>query len=124
MLLDTLHQVFTSSIRLENLQCLEVPLYQEGADQRVWCAQATLIDGRSHAFGLIVARAPGAETAVTQRDFLQSKKHAITAWQKTRQYWMAYVDAVQANIYPDSWWFPIAEIPAMLNQLTPAANHQ
>ena len=56
-------------------------------------------------------------------DFLRSKKHPITAWQKTRQYWMAYVDAVQADVYPDSWWFPIAEIPAMLNQLTPAANH-
>jgi hypothetical protein len=326
MLLDTLHQVFTSAIRLEDLQRLEISLYQEGADQRVWRAQATLTDGRSHAFGLIVARAPGAETAVTQRDFtnlktlyarqqrycvqpyvagtipiadgvaaytvewlphhkelvfeiardggvflinahgahhvftpaasrqiwqhiieilwcycglcniniqagdfvglqrhdgrfelklttardlrskpgpaahlhmilrsvitasgylsdgrqpfnrqmpksvfqhrmqavlqrrfgnqaehlahqqwhllqngafaqqedwlkedciratynfLRAKKDALTAWQQTRHYWMAYVDAVQANVYPESWWFPSAEIPAMLNQLTP-----
>ena len=55
MLLDTLHHVFTSSVHLEDLQRLHISLYQEGADQRVWRAQATLLDGRSHAFGLIVA---------------------------------------------------------------------
>ena len=69
MLRETLQQLFTRAVCLEDLQRLEIALYQEGADQRVWRAQATLTDGRSRPFGLIVARAPGAENATTQRDF-------------------------------------------------------
>jgi hypothetical protein len=69
MLVETLQQVFNHPVCIEDLQRLEIALYQEGADQRVWRAQATLLDGRSRPFGLIVARTPGAENTTTQRDF-------------------------------------------------------
>lgn len=65
----TLQQVYTSPVALEALQGLEVALYQEGIDQRVWRAQATLADGSVGRFGIIVARAPGTSSALTQRDF-------------------------------------------------------
>jgi hypothetical protein len=80
ILVDTLQQVFAHPVYVENLQRLEIALYQEGADQRVWRAQATLADGHSRLFGIIVARTPGAENATTQRDFtnlktLYTKRH-------------------------------------------------
>jgi hypothetical protein len=51
------------------LDRLDIALYQEGMDQRVWRAQATLMDGTTPRFGIIVARAPGTSSRLTQDDF-------------------------------------------------------
>lgn len=56
-------------------------------------------------------------------NFLRSTTHPSAAWRTTRQYWLAYTDAIQASIHPPSWWFPAAEIPAILDRLTPAEPH-
>jgi hypothetical protein len=69
MLERTLGRVFVRSIPLHALNRLEIALYQEGTEQRVWRAQATLADGTIRPFGLIVARAPGTNSLLTQRDF-------------------------------------------------------
>jgi hypothetical protein len=69
MLERTLCQVFARSHVLPRLSRLDIALYQEGAEQRVWRAQATLEDGTNRAFGIIVARAPGASSVLTQGDF-------------------------------------------------------
>lgn len=69
MLDATLRRVFSRPVCVEDLQRLDIAFYQEGADQRVWRAQATLADGCSRPFGLIVARTPDAENATTRRDF-------------------------------------------------------
>jgi hypothetical protein len=69
MLERTLCQVFAQPSVLPVLSRLDIALYQEGAEQRVWRAQATLADGTSRAFGIIVARAPGASSVLTQHDF-------------------------------------------------------
>lgn len=69
MLLQTLCQVFARPVALHELNRLDIALYQEGADQRVWRAQGTLTDGTSRLFGIIVARAPTASNALTQSDF-------------------------------------------------------
>ncbi len=69
ILAETLHQTFARPVALDELDRLEIALYQEGVDQRVWRAQATLCSGLSRPFGLIVARAPGASSALTRRDF-------------------------------------------------------
>jgi hypothetical protein len=69
MLERTLCQVFAQANVLPLLSRLDVALYQEGAEQRVWRAQATLEDGTNRAFGIIVARAPGASSVLTQGDF-------------------------------------------------------
>lgn len=69
MLDATLRRVFSRPVCVEDLQRLDIAFYQEGADQRVWRAQATLVDGRSRPFGLIVARAAGDENTTTQHDF-------------------------------------------------------
>lgn len=61
-------------VALETLEQLVITLFQEGAVQRVWRAQATLSDGTLYMFGLIVARAPGTSHAVTQRDFRYLKQ--------------------------------------------------
>ncbi len=74
MLVDTLRWVFSRPVSLEELQRLDITLYQEGADQRVWRAQAVLADGLSRPFGLIVARTPGTRSTLTQRDFANLKK--------------------------------------------------
>jgi hypothetical protein len=66
---DTLQQVYTFPVALEALQRLEIALYQEGIDQRVWRVQATLADGSVGRFGIIVARAPGISSTMTRRDF-------------------------------------------------------
>ncbi|GIX46320.1 MAG: hypothetical protein KatS3mg131_0531 [Candidatus Tectimicrobiota bacterium] len=68
-LAQTLRHLFAPAPHLEDLERLEIAFYQEGADQRVWRAQVTLRDGRCGVFGLIAARAPGASSALTQRDF-------------------------------------------------------
>lgn len=70
MLQQTLQLVYARPISLEALSRLEIALYQEGVDQRVWRAQATLLDGTTRRFGIIVARAPGASSLLTQRDFV------------------------------------------------------
>src|SRR5262245_37222129 len=69
MLQQTLQLVYDQPLSLEALSRLEITLYQEGVDQRVWRAQATLLDGATLCFGIIVARAPGASSLLTQRDF-------------------------------------------------------
>jgi len=70
MLQQTLGLVYARPVPLEGLSRLEIALYQEGVDQRVWRAQATLLDGTTRCFGIIVARAPGASSRLTQRDFV------------------------------------------------------
>jgi hypothetical protein len=57
-------------VSLEALSRLDIALYQEGIDQRVWRAQATLRDGTTQCFGIIVASAPGESSLLTQRDFV------------------------------------------------------
>jgi hypothetical protein len=69
MLAATLEQAFGRPVALDELDRLDISLYQEGADQRVWRAQATLAEGIWCPFGIIVARAPTASNALTQRDF-------------------------------------------------------
>ena len=69
MLSQTLQAVWGHRVDLEDLQQLVMTLYQEGADQRVWRAHSTLTDGDQRLFGLIVARAPGPSSDLTQRDF-------------------------------------------------------
>jgi hypothetical protein len=44
---------------------------------------------------------------------------AERAWQKTRQDWLAYAEAIQAGRLPASWWFPAADIPGVLDRLAP-----
>src|SRR5262249_60274720 len=65
----TLQRACARCVSLEALSRLDIALYQEGIDQRVWRAQATLMDGTTQCFGIIVARAPGASSLLTQRDF-------------------------------------------------------
>src|SRR5215471_20341633 len=69
MLQQTLQLAYTRPVSLEALSRLTIVLYQEGVDQRVWRAQATLLDSTTRPFGIIVARAPGASSVLTQRDF-------------------------------------------------------
>jgi hypothetical protein len=69
MLAHTLQAVWGRPVDLEDLQQLMMTLYQEGADQRVWRAHATMADGSQRFFGLIVARTPGPSSDLTQRDF-------------------------------------------------------
>jgi hypothetical protein len=69
MLAHTLQQVFARPVLWETLERLDISLYQEGTGQRVWRAQVTLGDGMMQLFGIIVARAPGASSTMTQRDF-------------------------------------------------------
>ena len=69
LLQQTLQRVATRCVSLETLSRLDIALYQEGIDQRVWRAQATLMDGTTLRFGIIVARAPGASSRLTQGDF-------------------------------------------------------
>src|SRR5215472_9500429 len=69
MLQQTLQLAYARCVSLEALSRLDIALYQEGIDQRVWRAQATLMDGTTQCFGIIVARAPGASSLLTQRDF-------------------------------------------------------
>jgi hypothetical protein len=65
----SLQRAYARCVSLEALSRLDIALYQEGIDQRVWRAQATLMDGTTRCFGIIVARAPGASSFLTQRDF-------------------------------------------------------
>jgi hypothetical protein len=69
MLQQTLRLAGARPVSLEALSRLDIALYQEGVDQRVWRAQATLLDGTTQLFGIIVARATGTSSTLTQRDF-------------------------------------------------------
>ncbi len=69
LLQHTLQRAYARCVSLEALSRLDIALYQEGIDQRVWRAQATLMDGTTQCFGIMVARAPGASSLLTQRDF-------------------------------------------------------
>jgi hypothetical protein len=66
---QTLQRAVVRGVPLEMLDRLDIALYQEGMDQRVWRAQATLMDGTTPRFGIIVARAPGTSSRLTQDDF-------------------------------------------------------
>ena len=66
---DTLRQVFDRPVELAELRRLDVAFFQEGREQRVWRAQATLEKGTVGMFGLIVARSAGLGSEVTQGDF-------------------------------------------------------
>ena len=68
LLVRTLTAASQRAVRLEELARLEIVLYQEGVDQRVWRASATLQDGTIVLFGIIVARASGSSSMMTQRD--------------------------------------------------------
>ncbi|MGQ4809724.1 hypothetical protein NKDENANG_03149 [Candidatus Entotheonellaceae bacterium PAL068K] len=69
LLSQTLRQVFGRPLAWSELSRLDIRLFQEGADQRVWRVQARLANGASGLFGLITARAPGASSTLTQHDF-------------------------------------------------------
>jgi hypothetical protein len=69
MLQQTLRLACVHPVSLDALRRLDIALYQEGVDQRVWRAQATFLDGTTQLFGIIVARAPGASSTLTQHDF-------------------------------------------------------
>ena len=69
LLADTLRQVFGRPVAWDALRRLDVAFFQEGREQRVWRAQATLETGATGTFGLIVARSAGRSSDVTQRDF-------------------------------------------------------
>jgi hypothetical protein len=69
MLGRTLEALWQRPVAFTELQTLVIALYQEGVDQRVWRAQATLQDETVRCFGILVARSLGASSALTQRDF-------------------------------------------------------
>jgi hypothetical protein len=69
VLSDTLRQVFSRAVSISELRRLDIAFFQEGRDQRVWRARASLQNGKTGAFGLIIARSAGASHEVTQRDF-------------------------------------------------------
>jgi hypothetical protein len=69
VLSDTLRQVFSRPVSISELRRLDIAFFQEGREQRVWRAQASLQDGAAGTFGLIIARSMGASHDVTQRDF-------------------------------------------------------
>ena len=69
VLSDTLRQVFSRPVSLSELRRLDIAFFQEGREQRVWRAQASLQDGAVGTFGLIIARSMGTSHDVTQRDF-------------------------------------------------------
>ncbi len=66
---QTLSRAAQRPVDLETLDTLVITLFQEGAVQRVWRAEATLNDGTTWPFGIIVARASGAGQVITQREF-------------------------------------------------------
>jgi hypothetical protein len=74
VLCRTLAAVWQRPMALQELERLDIAFYQEGAEQRVWRAQATLVDGSTRPFGMIVARAPGASSDLTQRDFVNLQR--------------------------------------------------
>jgi hypothetical protein len=74
ILRHTLAAVWQRPVAIEELARLDIAFYQEGADQRVWHAQATLADGSTRSFGIIVARTPGASSDLTQRDFVNLQR--------------------------------------------------
>jgi hypothetical protein len=66
---QTLHRTFARPVACSELQRLDIALYQEGTDQRVWRAQAMLQDGTWRPFGIIAARTPAASSSLTRQDF-------------------------------------------------------
>ena len=69
VLSDSLRQVFGRPVAWSELRRLDVAFFQEGREQRVWRAQATLETGATGTYGLIIARSAGPCNDVTQRDF-------------------------------------------------------
>jgi hypothetical protein len=69
LLAQTLRRALSSSVALTALMRLDIALYQEGLDQRVWRAEARLTDGTAQVFGIITARTPHTASTLTQNDF-------------------------------------------------------
>jgi hypothetical protein len=69
LLVQTLTAVRQRAVSLDELVRLDIVLFQEGVDQRVWRASAALQDGTLILFGIIVARTPVASSVLTQRDY-------------------------------------------------------
>jgi hypothetical protein len=69
LLTQTLQCALARPVTVSALERLDIVLFQEGLDQRVWRAQATLQDGTWRPFGLIAARTPEASSRLTQQDF-------------------------------------------------------
>ena len=69
VLADTLRQVFARPVSVPELRRLDIAFFQEGREQRVWRARASLQDGTAGTFGVIIARSAGGGHDVTQRDF-------------------------------------------------------
>ena len=69
VLSDTLRRVFARSVGISELRRLDIAFFQEGREQRVWRARASLQDGTAGTFGLIMARSAGVSHDVTHRDF-------------------------------------------------------
>lgn len=74
MLRGTLTAVNQRPVCLDELVRLDIVFSQEGIDQRVWRACAMLQDGTTAVFGIIVARAPGMRSTLTQRDFIHLQR--------------------------------------------------
>jgi len=51
-------------------------------------------------------------------DHLHAELADEPAWRETCQRWMAYAEAVQSGAAAPSWWFPVADIPRVLERLT------
>ena len=66
---DTLRQVFSRPVSVPELCRLDIAFFQEGREQRIWRAQASLQNGEMGTFGLIVARSAGASRDLTRDDF-------------------------------------------------------
>ena len=69
VLSDTLREVFLRRVDLSELRRLDVAFFQEGREQRIWRAGATLQSGEYGLFGLVIARSAGRGHEVTQRDY-------------------------------------------------------
>jgi hypothetical protein len=59
-----------------------------------------------------------ADCILATYDRLRDGHAAETAWRETQHRWMAYATAVETGALSPSWWFPAAEIPRLLKQLT------
>lgn len=77
---ETLQRLYARPVALSELQRLTISLYQEGIHQRVWRCEVALVDQAPRSFGIIVSRALGESSRLTQRDFshlqLLHKRHA------------------------------------------------
>ena len=50
-------------------------------------------------------------------DRWRADRPAGAAWRETKRRWLAYAEAVRAGRVSPSWWFPVGEIPGLLERL-------